>query len=109
MVPEIYQNKKKKKKTKVSLSSPRKSTDPLGLYRAHVIIYNGIQKWFIHLFLNKFSNHPSVTGGEKISGSTRIRTQGLRNTVPALYHWATEPHVDLLHDIRITKYLYPTT
>ena len=31
-----------------------------------------------------------VTGGEKISGSTRIRTQGLWNTVPALYHRATK-------------------
>ena len=41
----------------------------------------------------------SVTGVEKISGSTGIRTQGLRNTVPALYHWATEPHVDVPHII----------
>ena len=26
----------------------------------------------------------------KISGSTLIQTQGLRNTVPALYHWAID-------------------
>ena len=38
------------------------------------------------------------TGGEKISGSNGIRTQGLTNTVPAFFHWATEPHVDLPHD-----------
>ena len=36
---------------------------------------------------------------KKISGSTGIRAQGLRNTIPALYHWATEPHVCLPHDI----------
>ena len=36
---------------------------------------------------------------KKVSGSTRIRTPGLNNTVPALYHWASEPHVDLPNDI----------
>ena len=36
---------------------------------------------------------------KKISGSTAIRTQGLRNTVPALFHWATKPHACLPHDI----------
>ena len=42
---------------------------------------------------------PNETGGEKISGSTGIQTQGVRNTVSALYQRATEPHVDLPHDI----------
>ena len=40
-----------------------------------------------------------VTGGEKILGSNRIRTQGLKNTISVLYHLATEPLVDLPHNI----------
>ena len=49
----------------------------------------------------------TVTGGEKMLGLTRIQTQGLRNTVPALYLWATEPHADLPHNISPnTSYLY---
>ena len=36
---------------------------------------------------------PNVTCGGKISGSTGIRTQGLRNTDPALCYRTAEPHI----------------
>ena len=39
-----------------------------------------------NIFTSGEATSENVTGGEKISGSTGIRTQGLRNTVPALYH-----------------------
>ena len=52
-----------------------------------------------HFTISFFGKQVYVTGGEKISGSNGIRTHRFRNTVPELYRSATEPRIDLLHDI----------
>ena len=57
-----------------------------------------------HFTISFFGKQVYVTDGEKISGSTGIRAPRFRNTVPELYHCATEPHVDLPHDISPNTY-----
>ena len=44
---------------------------------------------------------------KKYRDSTGIRIQGLTNTVPALYHWPTKPHVNWPHDISPNTWTRP--